>query len=129
MTALVEDDLPAFEESSFLPRDLMNVLVDLYFRHENCHYPLLREPTFKKSIEAGQHLCNHGFGATVLMVCAIGSRSTRDPRVLLHGSAHYHSAGWTWFLHVEKARRLSFAPAKLCDLQVYAVSKFAVYPR
>ncbi|PIL25443.1 transcription factor [Ganoderma sinense ZZ0214-1] len=121
VTALVEDDLPMFEESSFPPRELLDTLVDLYFRHENCHYPLLHEPTFKKCVKAGQHLRNGGFGATVLLVCAIGSRFSRDPRVLLPGSAHHHSAGWKWFTLVERARRLSFAPAKLHDLQVYAL--------
>ncbi|KAI1785161.1 fungal-specific transcription factor domain-containing protein [Ganoderma leucocontextum] len=121
VTALVEDDLPVFEPSNFPPRDLVDVLVDLYFCHTNCHLPLLHEPTFKKSIDDRQHLRNGGFGATVLLVCAIGSRFTRDPRVLLEDSDHPHSAGWKWFRHVERARRLSFAPAKLHDLQVYAL--------
>nr|VWP00236.1 Mannitol 1-phosphate dehydrogenase [Ganoderma boninense] len=96
VTALVEDALPVFEEGSFPPRDLLDTLVDLYFRHENCHYPLLHEPTFKKSVAAGQHLRNGG-------------------------STHHHSAGWKWFTLVERARRLSFGPAKLQDLQVYAL--------
>ncbi|KAM5544333.1 hypothetical protein V8D89_001993 [Ganoderma adspersum] len=119
--ALIEDDFPVFEEGSFPPRDLVDALVDLYFRHTNCHYPLLHEPTFKKAVEAGQHLRNGGFGATVLLVCAIGSRFTRDPRVLLQDCDHPHSAGWMWFRQVEGARRSSLAPAKLHDLQVYAL--------
>ena len=124
----VEDDFPVFEESSFPPRDLVDALVDLYFRHMNHHFPLLHEPTFKKAVEAGRHLRDGGFGATVLLVCAIGSRFTRDARVLLEGSDHPHSAGWRWFRCVERARRLSFAPAKLHDLQVYAVRKSSVPP-
>ena len=110
-----------FDESSFPPRDLAEVLVDLYFRHTNCHYPLLHEPSFKNAVKAGQHLRNGDFGATVLLVCAIGSRFTRDPRVLLQDCDHPHSAGWMWFRQVEGARRSSLAPAKLHDLQVYAV--------
>ncbi|PIL25393.1 transcription factor [Ganoderma sinense ZZ0214-1] len=119
--ALVEDDFPVFEEGCFPPRDLLDALVDIYFCHTNCHYPLLHEPTFKKAVNAGQHLRSGGFGATVLLVCAIGSRFTRDPRVLLRDYDHPHSAGWEWFRHVEKARGWSFAPAKLHDLQVYAL--------
>ncbi|KAM5544389.1 hypothetical protein V8D89_002049 [Ganoderma adspersum] len=117
----VNDDFPVFEERVFPPRDLLDTLVDLYFRHMNNHFPLLHEPTFKNALRAGQHLRDGGFGATVLLVCAIGSRFTRDPRVLLPDSDHPHSAGWRWFRAVEKARRLSFAPAGLHDLQVYAL--------
>ncbi|PIL25392.1 transcription factor [Ganoderma sinense ZZ0214-1] len=121
LKAFVEDDFPVFGESSFPPSDLLGVLVDLYFRHMSCHYPLLHEPTFKNSVAAGEHLRHGPFGATVLLVCAIGSRFTRDPRVLLDGSDHPHSAGWKWFNLVEGVRRLSFAPAKLHTLQVYAL--------
>ena len=109
------------KENSFPPRDLLDVLVDLYFFHMNTYCPLLHEPTFKQSIEDGEHLRIGGFGATVLLVCAIGSRFTRDPRVLLDYSDNHHSAGWKWFLLVERIRRTSFAPAKIYDLQMYAV--------
>ena len=125
----MEDDFPVFDESSFPPDDLVDGLVDLYFRHTNCYYPLLHEPTFKKAVKARQHLHNGGFGATVLLVCAIGSRFTRDPRVLLQDCEHPHSAGWKWFNYVERARRASFGPAKLHDLQVYAVRPITSPPR
>ena len=125
----MENDFPVFAESSFPPSDLLSALVDLYFSCMNSQFPLLHEPTFKRAIEAGRHLRNGGIGATVLLVCAIGSRFTRDPRVLLPDSDHPHSAGWKWFRDVEKAKRMSFAPAKLHDLQVYAVRGPAVPPR
>ena len=124
----MEDDFPVFEESSFPPADLLDTLVDLYFRRMNTHFPLLHEPTFRIAVKAGRHLCDGGFGATVLLVCAIGARSTRDPRVLLPDSGHPHTAGWEWFGRVERARRLSFAPAKLHDLQVYAVRRSSLPP-
>ena len=110
------------EENNFPPCDLLDALVDLYFSHMNVHWPLLHEPTFKASIEAGEHLRIGGFGATVLLVCATGSRFTRDPRVLLdYYSDNHHSAGWKWFLLVDSVQRASFAPAKIYDLQIYAV--------
>ena len=117
----MEDDFPRTEESSFPPRDLMDALVDLYFTHMNMHCPLLHEPTFKKSIAAGEHLHNGAFGGTVLLVCAIASRYTRDPRVLLAGSGHHHSAGWKWFLLVNRLRKMSFAPANIYDVQICVV--------
>ncbi|KAM5544146.1 hypothetical protein V8D89_002195 [Ganoderma adspersum] len=112
---------------AFPPPDLLDSLVDLYFCHMNIHFPLLHEPTFKAAVKAGQHLRDGGFGATVLLACAIGARSTHDPRVLLPGSGHPHTAGWAWFGRVEQARRLSFAPAKLHDLQVYALMALFLY--
>ncbi|KAM5544331.1 hypothetical protein V8D89_001991 [Ganoderma adspersum] len=121
LKTFVEDEFPLIEESSFPPRDLLDGLVDLYFHHMNGHWPLLHEPTFKNTVAAGQHLRNGGFGATVLLVCAIGARFTRDPRVLLDGSDHHHSAGWKWFLLVDRLRRMSFAPAKIYDVQIYAL--------
>ncbi|PIL25379.1 transcription factor [Ganoderma sinense ZZ0214-1] len=118
LKAFVEDDFPLIESSSFPPRDLLDTLVDLYFAQMNCCLPLLHEPTFKKSLAAGEHLRNGGFGATVLLVCAIGARFTRDPRVLFDGSDDHRSAGWRWFLPVERVRRMSFVPAKIYDLQI-----------
>ena len=123
----MEDEFPLLEEQCFPPRDLLDELVNLYFVNMNIHCPLLHEPTFKAAVKAGQHLRDGGFGATVLLVCAIGARSTRDPRVLLPDSGHPHTAGWEWFGRVERARRLSFAPAKLHDLQVYAVRDSSVF--
>ena len=123
---MVEDNFPMFDESSFPPRDLAEVLVDLYFRHTNCHYPLLHEPSFKNAVKAGQHLRNGDFGATVLLVCAIGSRFTRDPRVLLDDSDHHQSAGWKWFALVERVQQMAFSPAKIYDLQICVVRDVAL---
>ncbi|PIL25378.1 transcription factor [Ganoderma sinense ZZ0214-1] len=117
----VEEEFPLLDGRSFPPRDLLDALVELYFREMNTHCPLLHEPIFKKALAAGQHLRDDGFGATVLLVCAIGARFTRDPRVLLDGSEHHHSAGWRWFRVVERARRMSFAPAKIYDVQICAL--------
>ena len=114
------------EERSFPPRDLLDALVDLYFAHTNSEFPLLHGPTFRKLIAAGEHLRNGGFGATVLLACAIGARFTRDPRVLLDDSDHHHSAGWKWFLAVVDVRRIPFAPAKVYDLQIHAVRDVAL---
>ena len=121
----MENDFPVIEESRFPPRDLLDALVDLYFAHMNSQLPLLHKPTFRKSLAAGEHLRNGGFGATVLLACAIGARFTRDPRVLLDDSDHYHSAGWKWFLLVVGVRKLSFAPAKIYDLQMHVVRDVA----
>ncbi|RDX40746.1 hypothetical protein OH76DRAFT_1365731 [Lentinus brumalis] len=110
---------PLFDD--FPPGDLLDTLVELYFRKINDMLPLLHEPIFKQSIQDGLHLRNGGFGATVLLVCANGSRFVRDPRVLLDGSDDWHSAGWRWYQQVEDRQKLELAPAKLYDLQLCAL--------
>ncbi|KAI0701455.1 fungal-specific transcription factor domain-containing protein [Cerioporus squamosus] len=107
---------PFFDD--FPPDDLLDTLVELYFRKVNDMLPLLHEPMFKQSIRDGLHLRNSGFGAIVLLVCANGSRFVRDRRVLLDGSDDWHSAGWRWYEKVEEKQKLELAPAKLYDLQL-----------
>ncbi|KAM5544366.1 hypothetical protein V8D89_002026 [Ganoderma adspersum] len=123
LKSFVENDFPILPASSFPPPDLLSTLLDLFFAHMNSHYPVLHAPTFTAAVAAGEHLRNGGFGATVLLACAIGARFTRgdDERVLLEGEDHHHSAGWRWFLVVVGVRRMSFAPAKIYDLQIYAL--------
>ncbi|RPD58806.1 hypothetical protein L226DRAFT_471190 [Lentinus tigrinus ALCF2SS1-7] len=112
----VGSEVPAFDD--FPPNDLLDTLVELYFRKSNDVLPFLHEPMFKRSIQEGLHLRNSGFGATVLLVCAIASRFTEDPRVLLDGSEDRHSAGWRWYQQVENVQRLELAPATLYELQL-----------
>ncbi len=107
--------------TSFPPDDLLDTLVSLYFRYMNDTLPLLHEPTFRNGVNNGLHLRHGGFGATVLLVCANGSRYTDDRRVLVDGSENWESAGWKWYLAVKDTRKLPLAPAQLYDLQIYAV--------
>ena len=132
LKSFVENDFPTLPPSSFPPPDLLPTVLSLYFPHMNSHYPVLHAPTFTAAVAAGEHLRNGGFGATVLLACAIGARFTRGDdsdlaRVLLEGEEHYHSAGWRWFLVVVGVRRMSFAPAKIYDLQIYAV-RIVLFP-
>ncbi|KAJ6475995.1 fungal-specific transcription factor domain-containing protein [Mycena vitilis] len=61
--------------------DLLSSLVDLYFKHKNLYFPVLHRPTFARALVAGLHERDTAFGAVVLLVCAIGSRFSSDPRV------------------------------------------------
>ena len=106
---------------TFPDNDLMNTLIDLYFAHTNVVYPLLHRPTFEKGIAEGLHQRSIGFGGTVLIVCAIGSRYTKDPRVMLPDANSDHSAGWKYFDQVQTIRRPQLAPPSLYDLQIYCV--------
>ncbi|KAH8828351.1 hypothetical protein DL96DRAFT_1602800 [Flagelloscypha sp. PMI_526] len=64
-------------------------LTDLYFTRVNDFFPLLHRPTFENL-----HHRDRGFGATVLLVIAMGSRYSNDPRIFLEDIDDEHSAGW-----------------------------------
>jgi hypothetical protein len=112
-------ELPNYE---FPDDDLTTELVDLYFTHTNLLTPLLHRPTFEKGIADGYHLLNSGFGGTLLLVCAIASRYSTDPRVFLHEANLDHAAGWKWFDQVQKAQKSPLAPPSLYDLQKCCLS-------
>nr|GAT57152.1 predicted protein [Mycena chlorophos] len=63
----------------FPPLLLMNQLIDFYFVHVNMYLPLLHRPTFEKEVRDGLFLQDDSFAATLLLVCAIGSRWHPDP--------------------------------------------------
>ncbi|KAI0771317.1 fungal-specific transcription factor domain-containing protein [Trametes elegans] len=120
LTSTVHDEIPPHKD--FPPRDLLEKLVQLYFEHMNCYMPLLHRPTFEQGIKDGLHLHDEGFGSTVLLVCANGSRFTDDPRVLLEGHDTPQSSGWKWFQQVQMVRKSLLAPPRLYDLQIYALT-------
>jgi hypothetical protein len=110
---------------NFPSEPLMGQLLELYFIHQNIYLPLLHRPTFERGVADGLHLrsvviftskkpgssytwdffivvdCvalrrDDGFAATILLVCAIGSRWSTDPSLSGTGLA----CGWEWFNQV-----------------------------
>jgi hypothetical protein len=68
------------------------------------------------------------FAAVVMLVCAVASRYSNDPRVLLDGVDSWHSCGWKYFDQVQVVRKSLLAPPTLYDLQFYCVStQFQVF--
>ncbi|KAG0702839.1 fungal-specific transcription factor domain-containing protein [Suillus ampliporus] len=102
---------------SFLTEDLAASLVDLYFTHINILTPLLHRPTFESKAAQGLHRRNSSFGAVYLLVLAVGSRFSDDPRVFLEGE-NEHSGGWKFFEQVQMVRKTLLGPPCLEDLQV-----------
>lgn len=120
-----ESDIMSFAEHpryTFPEDDLLYSMVDLYFKELNVYTPLLHRPTFIAQITARRHLHDESFAPIVLLVCAIGARFSKDPRVLLDGTTHTHSAGWKWFNQVQLVKRSMFTPPTLHDLQFYVLS-------
>ena len=101
--------------------DLIPSLIDAYFMHFNIFLPLLHRPTFEKSVAEGLHFSDSMFGATLLLVCAHGSRYSEDPRVLAEGSDSPRSAGWKWFEQVNVFRTTLYKRTTLYELQMHAV--------
>ena len=99
----------------------------------NNYVPILHRPTFDKMLAQGKHLTDEDFGSVVLLVCAIGSRWSRDRRVLLdeevraddgdegEDEEEWHSAGWKWFKQVRHGRKALFSAPSLSDIQMTSV--------
>ena len=83
--------------------------------------PVIHEPKFRKNVEDGLHYRDHHFGGLVMMMCALSSRNSTDPRVLIPGQEGF-SAGWTYFEQVPITRNTMFDTPGLYELQMYCVS-------
>jgi len=97
-------------------------LVDCYFDNLNLMLPLLHRPSFMRSIKEGFHELNQNFGATVLLVCAIGCRYTDDPRVVHELSASTSCTAWGLYNQVNRIRKPPYLPHSLHEIQIYPVS-------
>ncbi|KAF8643172.1 hypothetical protein AX16_009214 [Volvariella volvacea WC 439] len=106
----------------FPPEELIHQLVDLYFKHTNIFLPLLHRPTFERLIQEQLHQRHEMFGAVLLLVCAVASRYSDDPRVRLDGEKGFHSNGWKYFHQVQLVKKSLLSPPSLYELQFYCLS-------
>jgi hypothetical protein len=104
----------------FPERDLLEHLIGNFFRQTNPYFPIFNEILFRRYVSEGLHLNDRGFGATVLLVAALGSRDSNDPRVYVD-PGDTQSGGWKWFNQVQQLRKSIYAPATLFDLQAMLV--------
>ena len=118
----VQEKIQSAKNDYKLPeQDLLWLLIDKYFTYVNAFLPLLHRPTFESHVSDGLHLRNGGFAGVVSLVCALGSRHTDDPRVLLPGTSDSTSAGWAWYDQVQLIRNAGLAPASIHDIQAHSV--------
>ncbi|KAJ2932551.1 hypothetical protein H1R20_g4545, partial [Candolleomyces eurysporus] len=106
----------------FPPPDLLNELVGMYFAYVNAYFPFMHRPTLEKGIQSGLHLSCTGFGMVVLGVCAVASRYSNDPRVLLEGTTSLFSNGFKWFRQIKLFHESSQRAPSLYDLQALYLS-------
>jgi len=102
----------------------MSDLFDIYFTEPNCIMPLLHRPTFLRAVADGLHLRDSSFGAVVLLVCAIASRYSNDPRVFIEDENCTRTSGWKWFEQVRVLKKNLLLPPTLYDVQYCCVSPF-----
>lgn len=105
--------------------DLLQSLVFVYFDKFNPFYPVLHQPTFRRLLDAREHIHNSDFGMTVLLVCALASIYSNDPRVMMPGDTSNLSAGWRFFSQVPLHRNKLIYKSGLYDLQYFAVSEIS----
>ncbi|KAJ7447186.1 fungal-specific transcription factor domain-containing protein [Mycena latifolia] len=102
--------------------DLLNSLLKIYFEQINPILGILHSPSFLQSVAEGLHFSDRSFGAVVLAVCSLASRSSDDPRVFLDEDNSELSCGWKWFQQV-RPLRTSFLPVpSLHQLQLICLS-------
>ncbi|KAF8198786.1 hypothetical protein K438DRAFT_1672236 [Mycena galopus ATCC 62051] len=103
----------------FPPDEILADLIELYFMYQNLYVPILHGPIFKRGVAEGLHLRDDGFAATVLLVCAIGSRWSTDPSIAGDGL----DCGWGLFNQVKfMAGNHLLRPTVLYDLQYYCLA-------
>lgn len=110
----------------FPEMDLMLHLVDRYFENLNPILPILHRSSFNRSIQEGLHKVDGGFGAVVLMVCAIGCRCATDPRVVHEVAASSSCTAWKFFnqISIIRSRKVPFIMTSVYEAQLYPVCSF-----
>ncbi|KAK0228925.1 fungal-specific transcription factor domain-containing protein [Armillaria fumosa] len=104
-------------EYNFPDNDLLWSLIGLYFTESNIFLPVLHRPSFERSVAGLTHLSDPFFATVLLAVCAIASRYSTDPRVLIDNEPS--SSGWKWMQQILVDRRANTfsSPPLLYDCQ------------
>ncbi|KAK0484058.1 fungal-specific transcription factor domain-containing protein [Armillaria novae-zelandiae] len=104
-------------EYNFPDNDLLWSLIDIYFTESNIFLPVLHWPSFERSVAESAHLIDPAFATVLLAVCAIASRYSTDPRVVIDNELS--SSGWKWMqqILVERKANTFSSPPLLYDCQ------------
>ncbi|KDN38339.1 hypothetical protein RSAG8_09543, partial [Rhizoctonia solani AG-8 WAC10335] len=106
------------------PPDLVDSLVELFFRYTNAFYPIFHRGRFEHELARGTHLASDTRGRTfarvLLLVCAVASRWSSDPRVFTDGQTL--SAGCEFFRRVGPVTWAVRAQPSLYDVQICILS-------
>ncbi|KAK6984232.1 fungal-trans domain-containing protein [Favolaschia claudopus] len=95
-----KETLDARPHYVFPAPDLIDSLIHLYFTNVHPTLPLLHQPSFRRDVARGLHFRNLDFGGVLLMVLAVASRYSRDPRVFAMSGVSL-SSGWNFASQVQ----------------------------
>ncbi|KAK7033448.1 fungal-trans domain-containing protein, partial [Favolaschia claudopus] len=95
-----KETLDARPHYVFPAPDLIDSLIHLYFTNVHPTLPLLHQPSFRRDVARGLHFRNLDFGGVLLMVLAVASRYSRDPRVFAMSGVSL-SSGWKFASQVQ----------------------------
>jgi hypothetical protein len=109
--------LPEPKKFIFPDEDFMHNLIDLYFERISLLVPIIHRPTFQRCLKDGLHFRDTKFGSLVLVICALGSHFSDDPRALAQGQTSPSSNGWEWFNQVPILQETWTERTSLYDLQ------------
>lgn len=97
----------------------MHSLIDLFFRYVTPFQPFVHRPTFEAQYADGLHERDAHYAHLLLMVAAVASIYSNDPRVYWENRGA-KIPGYKFFAEVKDWQH-TFAPVMLPDLQAIAV--------
>ena len=95
---------------SWPPADLRDQLVAIYFDRTSFFLPVVHRTSFERDLRMGLHKTDVEFARLALVLLALGSRFSEDPRVCVEdsdGELDWTSAGWKYFIQVRPMSRTS----------------------
>ncbi|KAJ1300427.1 hypothetical protein OPQ81_005247 [Rhizoctonia solani] len=111
------------------PEDLIRSLVQVFFRRVNLIYPILHRGLFEDQLAHGAHLTSdttgRKFARVLLLVCAVASRWSSDPRVLTDNEPL--SAGYEFFRRAGPVTWAVRAQPSLYDVQICILSALFIH--
>ncbi|KAF9514626.1 hypothetical protein BS47DRAFT_1485011 [Hydnum rufescens UP504] len=106
----------------FPPDDLVRSLIALFFRHVAPTLPVLDRRNFEDAFNRRLHMESSQLEALVLLVCAIGSTYSNDPRITSN-SGNTPGDGWRYFLHGRDWLQC-LTPPTLPELQILTLTAY-----
>ncbi|KAI0076108.1 hypothetical protein K474DRAFT_1772732 [Panus rudis PR-1116 ss-1] len=115
-----KSEVLALIKAQFPPDDLAKSLADAYFEVMNAHFPVVHRPTFDRQLRVRLHERDVWFGCLCMTVFGMGSRWSKDPRVLTlpedypegkvpeSTSPLWGSAGWKYVHVAVEIQRTSY---------------------
>ncbi|KAJ6494255.1 fungal-specific transcription factor domain-containing protein [Mycena sanguinolenta] len=98
---------------------LLGTLVSLYFTHVNIFIPILHQPKFEDDVSSRLHTSREDFGASLLLVCALGSLYLPDSTA---STEERVKLARTWYDQVELCGHSLRRPPTTYDLQAYCLA-------